>query len=128
MEKKFTLDNDHFFFAVSNCSAGYWAKDTDPISAALRCADGSNEWKTIRVIYAKAGTVDVNEWGSISYSLIQPPVAIGLFAVKGKQIRPATAKDNAKISCADWVNRWNEDMNEQRQEWMKKANDELSTC
>lgn len=119
------LDNGYTFLAVTSGMYGYWAKAKDPITAAMNAAANAGDKEHIvRVIYAKNETAWVDDFGSITYSLAEPPVAIGLWIVKwtsrGRTVRPATDKDKSKTSSDQWVNDFNSDLAEQVAE-MKAA-------
>ena len=97
-------DNDHVlpngntFLATSASSPGYWAKATDPITAIkeVRRQEGSHWPKgrvPITVFYGDAETLQVNDFGGLSWDTRKPYVPIGLFTVTKRSIHPLKKAD-----------------------------------
>lgn len=92
------LPNGNTFLAMTASSPGYWAKATDPITAIkeVRRQEGSHWPKgrvPITVFYGDAETLQVNDFGGLSWDTRKPYVPIGLFTVTKRSIHPLKKAD-----------------------------------
>ena len=87
------LPNGNTFLAMTASSPGHWAKATDPITAIkeVRRQEGSHWPKgrvPITVYYGDAETLQVNDFGGLSWDTSKPYIPIGLFTVTKQSIQP----------------------------------------
>ena len=92
------LPNGNTFLATTASSPGYWAKATDPITAIkeVRRQEGSHWPKgrvPITVFYGDAESLQINDFGGLSWDTRKPYIPIGLFTVTERSIKPLQKAD-----------------------------------
>ncbi len=92
------LPNGNTFLAMTASSPGHWAKATDPITAIkeVRRQEGSHWPKgrvPITVFYGDAESLQINDFGGLSWDTRKPYVPIGLFTVTKRSIKPLQKAD-----------------------------------
>ena len=96
--KDHVLPNGNTFLATTASSPGYWAKATDPITAIkeVRRQEGSHWPKgkvPITVFYGDAESLQINDFGGLSWDTRKPYIPIGLFTVTERSIKPLQKAD-----------------------------------
>ena len=96
--KDHVLPNGNTFLATTASSPGYWAKATAPITAIkeVRRQEGSHWPKgrvPITVFYGDAESLQINDFGGLSWATRTPYIPIGLFTVTERSIKPLQKAD-----------------------------------
>ena len=96
--KDHVLPNGNTFLATTASSPGHWAKATDPITAIkeVRRQEGSHWPKgrvPITVFYGDAESLQINDFGGLSWDTRKPYIPIGLFTVTERSIKPLQKAD-----------------------------------
>ena len=96
--KDHVLPNGNTFLATTASSPGYWAKATDPITAIkeVRRQEGAHWPKgrvPITVFYGDAESLQINDFGGLSWDTRKPYIPIGLFTVTERSIKPLQKAD-----------------------------------
>lgn len=100
------LPNGFTFLAASTGLYGSWAKGIDPITAIKDVFENTDGAKNaIWVVYGKNDELKINDYGGFSWHNENPPVAIGLFTVTNKSIKPTATGDFNEThgDCREWM-------------------------